>query len=191
MKSGEYKKIWRYFALSDYKKEEQLINEMSAEGWNFVRTNGFVMTFRRGTPGQYIYKLDMPEKNNFGEVDEGYFLFLSDCGIRVIHQFKEWIYLRKEASSGPFESDLYSDLRMTNKVLCNAINIVCTMLIVFAAIIGVSAIIGGLAHIEFLRGVSMGAGIGAVFGLAFAFIPILRKLSKKMYKLVNEIGVRR
>lgn len=189
--SSEYKKLWRFFLLSEYKKEEQLINDMSRQGWNFVRTNGVVMTFRRGTPGQYIYKLDMPERNSFDEVDEGYFLFLSDCGIRVIHQYKDWIYLRKEAASGPFENDIYGELRMTNKVLSFSISTICTLIILFAALIGVTALVGEITSVSFLKGVYMGVGIGGIFGLALVFVPILRRLRKKMNRLVNEIGVRR
>ena len=56
----ETKRYFRYYTIADYEREQKWLNAMSRSGWNFVRTNGFIYTFEKGTPGEYIYKIDLP-----------------------------------------------------------------------------------------------------------------------------------
>ena len=113
MEKKEIKKLWRFYSIADYEKEEAFLNEMARAGWNLTAVGFCRYIFRRGNEGEYIYKLDMVERTESDEVKESYFNFLTECGIRVVGEFKDWIYLQKRASEGPFDmkNDKYTRLR--------------------------------------------------------------------------------
>ncbi len=69
---GEMKKVWRYYNIAEYEQEEQWINEMAKEGWQLTAIGWCRYIFRRGTPGEYIYKLDVVERTASDEVKESY-----------------------------------------------------------------------------------------------------------------------
>ena len=72
---GEMKKVWRFFSKAEYESEEKWINEMAKEGWNLTAVGFCRYIFRRGTPGEYIYKVDVVERTASDEVSESYFNF--------------------------------------------------------------------------------------------------------------------
>ena len=131
------KKVWRYYNIAEYEQEEQWINEMAKEGWQLTAIGFCRYIFRRGTPGEYIYKLDVVERTASDEVKESYFNFLTECGIRVVGEFKDWIYLQKRAADGPFDmkDDTYAKLRTVNKVYSFAVRTLCKLLKIFAAVV--------------------------------------------------------
>ena len=137
MEKKEIKKVWRFYTIADYEKEENFLNEMARDGWNLTAVGFCRYIFRRGTPGEYIYKLDMVERGDSDQVKESYFNFLTDCGIRVVGEFKDWIYLQKRAADGPFDmkNDTYAKLRQLNKVYSFSIRTLSGLLRLFAIII--------------------------------------------------------
>jgi hypothetical protein len=78
MEKKEIKKVWRFYTIADYEKEENFLNEMARDGWNLTAVGFCRYIFRRGTPGEYIYKLDMVERGDSDQVKESYFNFLTD-----------------------------------------------------------------------------------------------------------------
>ena len=196
MEKKEIKKVWRFYTIADYEKEENFLNEMARDGWNLTAVGFCRYIFRRGTPGEYIYKLDMVERGDSDQVKESYFNFLTDCGIRVVGEFKDWIYLQKRAADGPFDmkNDTYAKLRQLNKVYSFSIRTLSGLLRLFAIIIILFSLLqmiasGNIGLSDFCGGVIQGVGIRAVIALAIIWVPIITKLRRKINRLIDEIGV--
>ena len=196
MEKKEIKKVWRFYTIADYEKEENFLNEMARDGWNLTAVGFCRYIFRRGTPGEYIYKLDMVERGDSDQVKESYFNFLTDCGIRVVGEFKDWIYLQKRAADGPFDmkNDTYAKLRQLNKVYSFSIRTLSGLLRLFAIIIILFSLLqmiasGNIGLSDFCGGVIQGVGISVVIALAIIWVPIITKLRRKINRLIDEIGV--
>jgi hypothetical protein len=126
---------------------------------------------------------------------ETYINFLNECGIEVAYRHKKWLFLRKRAVDGPFDTanDLYSRLRITNKVYSYSIRVLCYLVVscfvtIAISMLGYNLLEGNLRY--FFEGISTGAGFGLVLGLTFFFIPAITKIRKEMDRLVREIGVK-
>ena len=189
------KKVWRFYNIAEYEQEEQWINEMAKEGWQLTAIGLCRYIFRRGTPGEYIYKLDVVERTASDEVKESYFNFLTECGIRVVGEFKDWIYLQKKAADGPFDmkDDTYAKLRTVNKVYSFAVRTLCKLLKIFAAVVIICSLgqmlSSNYAIQELFGGIMLGSSTSAIVVLAILWVPILRKLRRKVNQLIDEIGV--
>lgn len=196
MKNSEVKRVWNWFTIADVEREEKWLNEMAAAGWLLEKWNGnFRYTFRRGERGAWLYKIDMIDEEERGLDGETYINFLNECGIEVAYRHKKWLFLRKRAIDGPFDTanDLYSRLRITNKVYSYSIRVLCYLVVacfvtIAISMLGYNLLDGNLRY--FFEGISTGAGFGLVLGLTFSFIPAITKLRKKMDRLVREIGVK-
>ena len=196
MEKKEIKKLWRFYSIADYEKEEAFLNEMARAGWNLTAVGFCRYIFRRGNEGEYIYKLDMVERTESDEVKESYFNFLTECGIRVVGEFKDWIYLQKHASDGPFDTknDTYAKLRQVNKVYSFSLRTVCNLLRLFACVIIVLSIVQALMSnnvtvAEFCGGIILGVAVSSLIALAIIWVPIVNKLRRKVNKLIDDIGV--
>lgn len=196
MEKKEIKKVWRFYTIADYEKEEAFLNEMARAGWNLTSVGFCRYIFRRGNEGEYIYKLDMVERTESDEVKESYFNFLTDCGIRIVGDFKDWIYLQKRASDGPFDmkNDTYSKLRQVNKVYSFSLRTLCSLLRIFAIIVLILILLQSLMSnnsrvAEFCDGAILGVGVGSLVALTLIWVPIVGKLRRKVNKLIDDIGV--
>lgn len=195
MEKQEIKKLWRFYSVADYEKEEAFLNEMARAGWNLTAVGFCRYIFRRGNEGEFIYKLDMVERSESDEVKESYFNFLSDCGIRVVGEFKDWIYLQKPASEGPFDmkNDTYARLRHVNKVYSFSLRTVCNLLRLFAGIMVVLILLQLLSNnvslSEFCSGVMLGVGVSSLIAMVIIWVPIVNKLRCQVNKLIDDIGV--
>ncbi|MBR5820623.1 MAG: DUF2812 domain-containing protein [Alistipes sp.] len=193
--TGDMKRVWRFYTIAEYEQEEQWLNEMAREGWNLTAVGLCRYIFRRGTPGEYIYKLDIVERTASDEVKESYFNFLSECNIRIVGELKDWLFLQKRAADGPFDmkDDTYAKLRQVNKVYSFAVRTLCRLLASFAIIILInalcSAIASSFAVSEFCHAVMFGCATSAIVILTIVWVPILRKLRRKVNQLIDEIGV--
>ena len=196
MEKKEIKKLWRFYSIADYEKEEAFLNEMARAGWNLTAVGFCRYIFRRGNEGEYIYKLDMVERTESDEVKESYFNFLTECGIRIVGEFKDWIYLQKRASEGPFDmkDDTYAKLRLVNKVYSFSLRTVCNLLRIFAGIVLVLVLLqmfmsNNVVVTEFCNGVMLGVSVGSLIALVIIWVPIVNKLRRKVNKLIDDIGV--
>lgn len=195
MRQQETKRVWRFFTVADYEKEEQYINEMAREGWHLTAVGFCRYVFRRGEPGAYTYKLDMVERTASDEVKESYFNFLTECDIRIVGEFKEWLYLQKSAQTGPFDmkEDTYAKLRHLNKIYSFSIRMVCRLIRFFALMVVVALVLLSTSNWaplnEGLRGFILGVGIGSLLALSLFWVPIITRLRKKINQLIEEIGV--
>lgn len=188
------KKVWNFFTIAQWEEEEQWLNSMARNGWNLVRIDALVCyVFERGTAGEYIYKLDLPDSMEHGMDSYAYCNFLKECGIDVVCRQKQWLFLRKKAADGPFneQGDMFAKLKMTNKAYSYAVRILSRLLRTFAILIFVDILVMCLiGHSDILASIVNGIGIGAIFSLTIVWVPLMDSLRKKMNTLINEIGVK-
>ena len=191
---GMTKKVWNFFTIAQWEEEEQWLNEMARNGYNLIGVKCFVRyIFEQGTPGEYIYKLDLPDNLEHGMDDKAYCNFLAECGIDVVCKQKQWLFLRKKAADGPFneQGDMFAKLKMTNKAYSYAIRILSRLLRTFAILIFVDILVMCLiGYSDILASIVNGIGIGAIFALTIVWVPLMDSLRKKMNTLINEIGVK-
>lgn len=195
---GTTKKVWNFFTIAQWEEEEQWLNDMARNGWHLVRINCLLRyVFEKGTPGEYIYKLDLPDNLEHGMDEQAYCSFLAECGIDVVCKQKQWLYLRKKATDGPFaeKDDLFAKLQMTNKAYSYAIRTLSMLLRIFAvmiAIFGIALCVVSHPDINNLfEGVIMGIGVGAIIAITLIWVPLINSLRKKMNSLIAEIGIKR
>ena len=98
----ERKKIWKWFWVWDFEKEERWLNEMAMQGWVLCGVGFSNYTFERCEPGEYTVRLEMRPH------DEAYVDFMRETGAEFVGRLVAWVYFRKRAEDGPF--DLFSDL---------------------------------------------------------------------------------
>lgn len=195
---GTTKKVWNFFTIAQWEEEEQWLNDMARNGWHLVGINCLLRyVFEKGTPGEYIYKLDLPDNLEHGMDEQAYCSFLAECGIDVVCKQKQWLYLRKKATDGPFaeKDDLFAKLQMTNKAYSYAIRTLSMLLRIFAvmiAIFGIALCVVSHPEISALfEGVIMGIGEGAIIAITLIWVPLINSLRKKMNSLIAEIGIKR
>lgn len=191
----ETKRYFRYYTIADYEREQKWLNAMSRSGWNFVRTNGFIYTFEKGTPGEYIYKIDLPNDSMTDVEVDAYYKFMEECGIEVVSSFKFWRYLRKKSADGPFDTanNTMGQLLMVNKAYGMATKMLCIMIAIFAIIIMALNIaisfVNGIAA-EFMSGVVYGIASSAFLAMAIIMVPIIQRLRSRMNELIDEIQIK-
>ena len=196
MATTKIKKVWNFFTIAQWEEEEQWLNSMARNGWNLVRIDFLVRyVFERGTAGEYLYKLDLPDNLEHGMDEQQYCDFLKECGIDVVCRLKQWLYLRNKAADGPFneKGDNLSRLKMTNKAYDYAIRILSTLLRVFTlllcGVILLQTVVTDFELSAILEGVMIGIGIGALIAVTVVWVPLLNRLRKKMNKLVEETTI--
>ena len=191
----ETKRYFRYFTIADYEREQKWLNAMSRSGWNFVRTNGFIYTFEKGTPGEYIYKLDLPNESMTDVEVDAYYKFMEECGIEIVSSFKFWRYLRKKSADGPFDAtnNTMTQLSMVNKaygVATKTMNIIIVIfaLLILALNIALSFVTGYVAG--FISGIIHGIASSAFLVMAIIMVPIIQRLRSRMNELIDEIQIK-
>lgn len=196
MATTNIKKVWNFFTIAQWEEEEQWLNSMARNGWNLVRIDFLVRyVFERGTAGEYLYKLDLPDNLEHGMDEQQYCDFLKECGIDVVCRQKQWLFLRKKAADGPFneKGDNLSRLKMTNKAYDYAIRTLSTLLRVFTlllcGVILLQTVVTDFELSAILEGVMIGIGIGALIAVTVVWVPLLNRLRKKMNKLVEETTI--
>ena len=196
---GTTKKVWNFFTIAQWEEEEKWLNDMARNGYNLVKINGLVRyVFEEGVAGEYIYKLDLPDNLEHGFDGKAYCDFLAECGIEVVCQQKQWLYLRKRAVDGPFveADDIFAKLKMTNKAYSYAIRTLSMLLKGFTIFICLNlfamvVLASQQSAAELLEGVVMGVGIGSTVALTIIWVPLINRLRKRMNELVDEIAINR
>ncbi len=91
----------------DYEKEEKWLNKMSQKGYTLVKYTWCRYEFTTEDPETYIYRIELLDSLATSPESMDYLTFLEDNGIQVISSYLRWVYLRKNATDGPF--DLYTN----------------------------------------------------------------------------------
>lgn len=191
----ETKRCFRFFTIADYEQEQKWLNDMSRCGWNMINTTGVIYTFEKGVPGEYIYKIDLPnEQMTQCEIDT-YYKFMEECGVEVVDKFKMWRYLRKKRSDGDFETtdNTLAQLAMINKAYGIANKTLNTIFVISTLVIVLCCLLQTLLHgnvVEFLEGVVLGISTSVIVVSTLTFVPIVSRLRKRMNTLVNDLQIK-
>ncbi|KPU43584.1 hypothetical protein OXPF_30250 [Oxobacter pfennigii] len=97
--------IWKVFF--NFEKEEKWLNDMAAKGLSFIDYTFGRYLFEEGTPGEYIYRLELLNEMPSHAESKAYIKFMEESGIECVSTYLRWAFFRKKAADGPF--DLYSD----------------------------------------------------------------------------------
>ena len=101
--------VKRVFKLYfDYEKEEVWLNEMARQGWMMKSYFLGLFQFVQGTPGEYIYRIEMLPHLVRNPKNQQYLHFLQEMDIEIIFSWFVWVAYRRKASDGPF--NIYSDI---------------------------------------------------------------------------------
>lgn len=100
--------IYKFFSIGAYEKEEKWLNDMAAKGLMLTDVGFCRYVFEEGTPGEYVYRLELLQHLPSHAESVTYIRFLEDTGVKFVGSYLRWVYLRKKAQDGIFE--LYSDV---------------------------------------------------------------------------------
>lgn len=96
------KKMYRWYAAWNDKKEERWLEEMARSGWHLVG-GPFPYIFEQGAPVEARYRMDFPPQ----EMDkEEYLRLYHDTGWERVFEFAGWHYFRTTSSDAP---EIYTD----------------------------------------------------------------------------------
>lgn len=115
--------VYKAFTVGAFEKEEKWLNEMSAKGLQLTDVGFCRYVFKEGTPGEYVYRLELLENLPSNPQSAAYIRFMNEVGVEQVGSIFRWVYFRKKAMDAPF--DLYSDVNSKIKhfkrinVLCN------------------------------------------------------------------------
>jgi hypothetical protein len=98
--------IKRKFFIN-FEKEEQWINEMSKQGLQLKKYKFGRYYFEKGSPNEYIYRIEMLDENPKSEKSQEYIRFMEENGVEFVDAYNTWVYFRKKTEDGPFE--IYTD----------------------------------------------------------------------------------
>ena len=111
--------IHKVFWAWEFEKEEKWLNEMSTKGLQLIDVGYCRYTFEEGTPGEYLYRIELLENSPQHAESISYIHFLEDIGVEHIGSLFRWVYFRKKAADGDFDlfSDIDSRIKHLNRIL--------------------------------------------------------------------------
>ena len=160
-------KMFKIFLLFQYEKEEKWLNEMAAKGFQLTDVGFCTYTFTAGSPGEYIYRLELLDSSPRSAMGATYISFLEETGAEFVGSISNWIYVRRDAKKGPF--NLHSDLVSRLKYVAKIRNLMLCLFLCFIPITvlnfnSLHDLDGGLSILAFVLPliVQVLLGIGAV-----------------------------
>ncbi|MEI6100209.1 MAG: DUF2812 domain-containing protein [Eubacteriales bacterium] len=97
--------VWKIYV--NYEKEEKWLNSMAQRGMHMVDYTFCRYLFEEGTPGEYIYRIELFKHMPSHPESASYLKFMEESGVEVVSTYMRWVYFRKKASEGSFE--IYTD----------------------------------------------------------------------------------
>jgi len=182
----------KIFTIGAFEQEEKWLNEMAAKGMLLTDVGFCRYVFEEGTPGKYIYRLEMLENTPTHPESVAYIKFVEETGAEQVGSIMRWVYFRKKAVDGPF--DLYSDLGSKLKHY-RRIHAICNIMIPLELLIGAINMsvaimgggVGGFREISSQVNISVGL---LCLGLGIWFICISSSIYKKIKVLKKESAIR-
>lgn len=101
-------RLRKFKIFMHFEKEEAWLNKMAQKGLHLVDYKFGRYYFDQGTPGEYIYRLEMLDTWPNDEKSKEYIEFMADSNVELVTTYNTWIYFRKKAESEPFE--IYTDI---------------------------------------------------------------------------------
>lgn len=167
----------------NFEKEEKWINEMAAKGMNLVDYSFGRYLFEEGTPGEYIYRIELLEQVTTHLESTTYIKFMEEMGVECVSTYGRWVTFRKKAVEGSF--DLYSDYESRIKHYKRIIALI--SIVIFINLMGtILNLIIGITVVEDL-GFHMNLWMAAISSLfAMLFVPTVISYLKKINKMKKD-----
>ena len=104
----KYKKVFKWFSIFEYEKEQDYLREMHKSGWKFVRVNWLGMfVFEKCVPEDVVYQLDYNQEGRKNK-DE-YIKMFNDCGWEYLQDLGGYSYFRKPVSESGEADEIFCD----------------------------------------------------------------------------------
>jgi len=100
--------VRKIYTIGAYEKEEKWLNEMASKGMMLTDVGFCRYVFEEGTPGEYIYRLELLNHLPSHAESVAYIKFFEETGVEYVSSILCWVYFRKKAEDGFFE--IYSDI---------------------------------------------------------------------------------
>lgn len=175
------KKIHKLFV--NFEKEEKWLNEMAGLGLNFKHYSIGTYLFEEGTPGEYIYRLELLPQMPQHPGSEAYIKFSEETGTEFVDSYFRWVFFRKKSVEGDFElyTDYDSRIKHYKRVLWLTgivwiLNLFAGLYNLFIAIFLIDRPIGSMN--SYCSLISL--------GIFIAFIPMIISYIKKIKKMKKE-----
>lgn len=171
------KKVYKYFSIFEYEKEQNYLTQMHKSGWKFVKVTGFCMYhFEKCTPEDVIYQLDY-NQDGIANKDE-YVKMFTDCGWEYLQDYVGYSYFRKSATQNESADEIFCDdaskLQMLDRIFKGR---VIPLLLIFAVVL-VPNFILNLYHKRF--------PVAVLFGLAIIlYIFVFTILTYQYFKYIK------
>lgn len=104
----EKKKVFKFFTVMDYEKEQEYLRRMHNEGWKLTKVTGFCMYhFEKCEPEDVVYQLDYNQEGI--EQKAEYVQMFRDCGWEYLQDYVGYSYFRKPAREMKGEETIFCD----------------------------------------------------------------------------------
>ena len=182
MKKIVYKPYW------NYEKEENWLNQMAETGWALCDYTWMKYTFETCKKGEYVFCIDLLEKNPGHPESQAFIDMVEDTGIEHVTSYMRWVYFRKKADGKPF--DLYTDLGSKIRQL-QRINRFWTVLIAAELAIGFSnlSIWSTSQALEESTNINLYAGLFLIF-IGALLMTVVYPVRIKIRALMREQRIR-
>lgn len=173
----------RFWAINQYREEENWLNDMSAAGWQLVKAGIMKYEFESGPRNEYTYRLELLEKEASSEESQNYINFLEEAGIEKVGECNNWVYLRRKSSEGPFEpaNKALNELTHAIRIQSSFEKIRANFIILFAVVVIASFICNFFDYsapwFDFMKGFfeGMSFALAVVFALTSSIFKGFRR----------------
>ena len=187
------KVIRKKFYVWQYEKEEQWINQMSAQGWHLKKASLFKYVFEQGPPNEYDYRLELLEKDIDSADNAGYMRFLMETGIETVGSCSNWVYVRKKRADGGLRND---DRSLSHLTQAFRVGEIYHRFHHFFVVLMVVSLVGiflidkfSSSHVgDFFGGFFTGMILSGSL-IAALMIPVIKKNQRKIKSLLQELVI--
>lgn len=149
-KDNTNKIVHKTFAVWQHEKEEQWLNQMSAEGWQLVKASPFRYEFTKGEKNFYQYRLEMLPNSPKNPESQRYIEFMEETGAEYLDSMLRWVYFRRRTADGPFEIFSDTDSKISH---FNRINTLLILILICELLIGGANLLFGITAHSLLNSV--------------------------------------
>lgn len=104
------KKMFKFFTVDDFEKEEVYLRKMAQKGWYFKHYQGLRYCFEKGEPQDMYYRIDYHSPDD-GDRDD-YIQLFEDSGWSLAFSYPifdgEWVYFRKDSNNSGI-TEIFTD----------------------------------------------------------------------------------
>lgn len=119
--------IYKFFALGEYEKKEEWINNMCSKGHALKEFNFCRFVFDSCEPGEYYYFLELFENLPSSVDHEDFLNYLEDeWNVEYVCHYRNWVFFRRKKKFGKFSlfTNIQSKIYYFKRILtCRLVSI--------------------------------------------------------------------